>query len=44
MKKYTMGIDTGCVKGGRLTALVIENGYTKPKSKLVQVDCSSGVL
>ena len=36
--KYTKGIDTGCVKGGKLTALILtsdKNRYTKT----VSVDC-----
>jgi Calcineurin-like phosphoesterase len=45
IEKYTKGLDTNCVKGGQLTALVIDSngkqhlaqvdcpGYTKPKAK-----------
>ncbi|KAJ5647419.1 hypothetical protein N7490_003791 [Penicillium lividum] len=36
IRTYTKGLDTGCVKGGKLTALVIEHGG---KQKLVQVKC-----
>jgi hypothetical protein len=39
MERYSMGIDTGCVKGGRLTAVVIEGGHSEHKFKLVQIDC-----
>lgn len=35
LKKYTRGLDTGCAKGGQLTAMVIEHGV----EELVQVDC-----
>lgn len=37
--QYSIGIDTGCVKGGRLTAAVIEGGISDYTFKLVQVDC-----
>ncbi|KAJ5948822.1 Molybdenum cofactor biosynthesis MoeB [Penicillium verhagenii] len=36
IRTYTKGLDTGCVKGGKLTAMVISNGG---KQKLVQVKC-----
>lgn len=36
IKKYTKGLDTGCVNGGKLTALVIEDGG---KLSIVQVRC-----
>jgi hypothetical protein len=39
MEQYSIGIDTGCVKGGRLTAVVIEGGISEYTFKLVQVDC-----
>ncbi|ONH68281.1 Bis(5'-nucleosyl)-tetraphosphatase, symmetrical [Cyberlindnera fabianii] len=35
LNKYTKGLDSACVKGGQLSALVLSNG----KEKLVQVDC-----
>lgn len=40
IEKYTKGIDTGCVKGGKLTALVIETGG---KTKTVHVKCKNYV-
>ncbi|KIW18176.1 hypothetical protein PV08_02464 [Exophiala spinifera] len=36
LRKYTKGLDSGCVVGGQLTALVV-NGHGK--QKIVQVDC-----
>jgi hypothetical protein len=42
VEKYSIGLDTGCVKGGRLTALVIEGGNTDHTTKLVHVDCADG--
>lgn len=42
MEKYSMGIDTGCVRGGRLTAAVIEGGHSDHTFKLVHVDCPDG--
>lgn len=36
IRTYTKGLDSGCVKGGKLTALVIENGG---KQSLVHVRC-----
>jgi hypothetical protein len=36
LKEYTKGLDSGCVKGGKLTALVISDGG---QQKTVQVRC-----
>ncbi len=36
--KYTKGLDTGCVKGGKLTALILTSGNNK-KPKTISVDC-----
>ncbi|KAJ6110222.1 Molybdenum cofactor biosynthesis MoeB [Penicillium sp. IBT 16267x] len=36
IRTYTKGLDTGCYKGGKLTALVIRDGG---KQELVQVNC-----
>jgi hypothetical protein len=36
IRTFTKGLDSGCVKGGKLTALVIEDGG---KQSLVQVPC-----
>jgi hypothetical protein len=42
IEKYSMGIDTGCLKGGKLTAMVIEGGQSDHVYKLVHVDCKDG--
>jgi hypothetical protein len=42
MKKYSMGIDTGCLKGGKLTAVVIEGGHSDHKYTLHHVNCKDG--
>jgi diadenosine tetraphosphatase ApaH/serine/threonine PP2A family protein phosphatase len=39
-KKYSIGIDTGCVKGGKLTAVVIERSANS--HKIVHVNCKDG--
>lgn len=36
--KYTKGLDTGCVKGGKLTALILTSGNNN-KPKTISVDC-----
>jgi hypothetical protein len=36
IKQWTKGLDSGCVKGGRLSALVLSDGG---KQDLVQVKC-----
>ncbi|RVD82424.1 uncharacterized protein DFL_006851 [Arthrobotrys flagrans] len=38
IKKYTKGLDTNCVRGGRLTALVVEGGKHE-KTSIVNVKC-----
>lgn len=38
LAKYSKGLDTGCVKGGKLTALVLTSGNNK-NAKTVSVDC-----
>lgn len=40
IREYTKGLDSGCVKGGKLTALVIEDGG---KQSIVQVRCHKHV-
>lgn len=40
IKKYSMGLDSGCVSGGHLTAMVIEEGG---KHNFVQVKCKGYV-
>lgn len=37
-----MGIDTGCLKGGKLTAVVIEGGHSDHTHKVVHVNCKDG--
>jgi hypothetical protein len=41
-KKYSIGIDTGCLKGGKLTAVVIEGGQSDHTHKIVRVGCKDG--
>lgn len=36
LKQYSKGIDTGCIEGGKLTALVLSDGGNL---QTVQVDC-----
>ncbi|KFY59959.1 hypothetical protein V497_03977 [Pseudogymnoascus sp. VKM F-4516 (FW-969)] len=36
---FTKGIDTGCLKGGKLTAFVLEGGKREVKSSFVHVKC-----
>ncbi|KAJ5104922.1 hypothetical protein NUU61_002269 [Penicillium alfredii] len=36
IRPYTKGLDSGCVKGGKLTAMIIEDGG---KQNIVQVKC-----
>ncbi|KAJ6107820.1 hypothetical protein N7523_009143 [Penicillium sp. IBT 18751x] len=38
IREYTKGLDSGCVKGGKLTAMVIEDGG---KQSIVQVRCKN---
>lgn len=42
IEDYSFGIDTGCLKGGQLTAAVIEGGNSDHKHKIVRVDCTDG--
>ncbi|PBP24962.1 putative ser/Thr protein phosphatase family [Diplocarpon rosae] len=42
IKKYSMGVDTSCLKGGKLTAVVIEGGQSDHTHKLVHVNCKDG--
>ncbi|KAI9812766.1 MAG: hypothetical protein M1827_004522 [Pycnora praestabilis] len=39
IEKYSKGLDSGCVRGGELTALVIEGGKNSAKQHLVSVQC-----
>lgn len=40
LRQYTKGLNSGCVHGGNLSALIIEDGG---KSKVVQVTCKKHV-
>jgi len=40
--KYSIGIDTSCLKGGKLTAAIIEGGHSDHKHRLVHVNCRDG--
>lgn len=42
IEDYSFGLDTGCLRGNQLTAVVIEGGHTIQKHKIVQVDCKDG--
>lgn len=42
IEKYSMGIDTGCLRGGKLSAIVIEGRHSDHKHKLYQVRCEDG--
>jgi hypothetical protein len=42
VKKYSLGIDTGCLKGGQLSAVVIEGGHSDHTHKIVHVNCKDG--
>lgn len=40
IQKYTKGLDSGCVKGGQLSAIVVKHKHNgKYSEKLIQVDC-----
>jgi hypothetical protein len=42
--KYTKGLDTGCHRGGELTALIIEpsrEGGKGMEQRIVSVDCTA---
>ncbi|KAL3422390.1 ser thr protein phosphatase family [Phlyctema vagabunda] len=42
LEKYSMGIDTSCLKGGKLSAMVIEGANSDYKHKIVSVKCPDG--
>jgi bis(5'-nucleosyl)-tetraphosphatase (symmetrical) len=42
IQEFTIGIDTGCQKGGKLTALVVEGTPSGVKHNIVQVICATG--
>lgn len=37
--RYSKGLDTGCVKGGRLSALIIDNDTMEREPNIVSVQC-----
>lgn len=39
IEDFTKGVDTGCLKGGKLTAFVIEGGKNHIETSLVSVKC-----
>ncbi len=38
---YSKGLDTGCVKGGKLTAMIIDNDVSNADPKVVSVQCKN---
>ncbi len=43
IEKYSKGLDTGCVRGGRLSALIIDDTATLAKPNIVSVKCKDYV-
>ena len=41
IKEYSKGLDTGCLKGGQLTALVIDVSHSGVKQNIVQIECTA---
>ena len=39
VKQFSTGLDSGCVKGGKLSALVVEGGAGVGSSRVVSVEC-----
>ncbi|CAF9943263.1 MAG: hypothetical protein ALECFALPRED_010932 [Alectoria fallacina] len=39
IQKYSKGLDTGCVKGGKLSAMIIDNGVAAKEPKVKSVQC-----
>lgn len=40
LEKYSKGLDTGCVKGGKLSALLIDDFAALAKPNIVSVNCA----
>lgn len=41
LRRWTKGLDTGCVKGGRLTALIMMGGDGKKTSKKTETEAET---
>ncbi|KAL9136424.1 MAG: hypothetical protein Q9175_002360, partial [Cornicularia normoerica] len=39
IQNYSKGLDTGCVKGGKLSALIIDNDVSAKEPKVMSVQC-----
>lgn len=42
VERWSLGIDTGCLKGGELTGVLVEGGKKGKGYKIVQVGCKDG--
>jgi bis(5'-nucleosyl)-tetraphosphatase (symmetrical) len=38
---YTFGLDSGCVKGNKLSAMIVEGGNGRIKHRIVQINCKA---
>lgn len=39
LHNYSKGLDTGCVNGGKLTAMIIDNAVESGEARTVSVQC-----
>lgn len=39
IQTYSKGLDSGCVKGGKLSALIIDNDVVAKEPKVISVQC-----